>query len=173
MTDPEIKPCPFCGSDDIHYDENLNGFKCQSCLGAGPWAGDEMKAAELWNTRFDCFSAEHLECLDLLMQRDAEIECLENRIAELETPDMFWIADAPEEGGVNSASKAVNLYYGDCCCLQRPVEVRRAASLLPNIWVVLSENGDDIIENIFHTKEEAEQFYHKQFCQKMRDENHD
>lgn len=80
--------------------------------------------------------------------------------------DVFWIADAPDEGWVNSAAAAVELYYGDCCIL-KPVEVERAV-FLPNIWVVLEENDDGIIEHFFSTKEEAEQF-----CQKKIEAQND
>lgn len=75
--------------------------------------------------------------------------------------DLFWIADAPEEGWVNSAGEAVELCFGDYSTLE-PMEVKRAV-FIPNIWVVLEEKNKGVVEHKFSTKKEAEQF-----CQKMR-----
>ena len=140
MTEPEIKPCPFCGSKDVKPTTYFGGDDCEE-----------------W--RVFCCDCEAHGPPKYESRNENPIDAI-NSWNRAGTPDMFWLEDAPEEGGVNSAAEAVNLYYGDYCCLQRPVEVRTAA-YLTNIWVVLSEDGDDIIENIFHTKEEAEQFYQK------------
>jgi Lar family restriction alleviation protein len=51
-----LKPCRFCGSADVrhHYGyEYLAMIRCVDCDAEGPIAGDDAKAAELWNTRAD------------------------------------------------------------------------------------------------------------------------
>lgn len=159
-----IKPCPFCGSEDIHYDENLNGFKCNDCSGSGPWAGDEMKAAELWNTRFNFFSAEHLECLDLLILRTAEIKRMEKRVAELEKPDLFWPGYYDD---TTPAESCIEELMEDMDEVLLPYQVKCAREL-PDIWVVRVKRKGREEFQYFPTEHEAEQF-----CQKMRDENHD
>ena len=56
----EIKPCPFCGSDNIKACEQPQDcgwfIRCENCFTEGPspkdatyW--DEQKAIEIWNDR--------------------------------------------------------------------------------------------------------------------------
>ena len=56
---PNIKSCPFCGSDNLHF-LKLDGVwtvKCFSCFAEGPQvsAGEcndpDVRAVELWNNR--------------------------------------------------------------------------------------------------------------------------
>lgn len=58
--DMEIKPCPFCGSDDIDWFETPNdnpetgyyGVALMCVCGAqGPSGGDHHEALERWNNR--------------------------------------------------------------------------------------------------------------------------
>jgi hypothetical protein len=46
----EIKPCPFCGSDDTSYMYAAN-IRCNKCLARGPSSKDEDKedAIQNWN----------------------------------------------------------------------------------------------------------------------------
>lgn len=48
----KLKPCPFCGSDDVKYIPRIASFvKCKNCLTEGPAANSEAEAARLWNDR--------------------------------------------------------------------------------------------------------------------------
>jgi len=59
----DLKPCPFCGGDDIHYVCNFptGFFSCQECKADGPllprnvlWNSEEEKMQEAknwWNGR--------------------------------------------------------------------------------------------------------------------------
>lgn len=60
----ELKPCPFCGSDEIDFQWGttdregtpLNAY-CFNCGVSGPWiyttSDTEFKAVEAWNKRYD------------------------------------------------------------------------------------------------------------------------
>jgi Lar family restriction alleviation protein len=54
MSDEEILPCPFCGSRDIHYDEELTNFMGLYCKKCGATSGFYIDKKDLiiaWNTR--------------------------------------------------------------------------------------------------------------------------
>ena len=162
MTEPKIKRCPFCWGNDIHYDKNFNRFECHDCSGVGPWAGNERRAAELWDNRFDCFSAEHIECLDLLRQRDAEIKRLNKRVAELEEPNIFWPDYCDESTPAESSIEELMEEMED---VFSPYQVQCAREM-PDIWVVrLKPEGREEFQ-CFPTEHEAEQF-----CQKTKEAN--
>ena len=50
MSNEALKPCPFCGSNDLlmtpHYDESC--VTCQSCKCEGP-SGNYEECQKLWN----------------------------------------------------------------------------------------------------------------------------
>ena len=49
-----LRPCPFCGTvpaNAIEIDVMTWAVPCLSCQTIGPLAGDERRAAELWNAR--------------------------------------------------------------------------------------------------------------------------
>lgn len=51
---PELKPCPFCGSEDVHADKNTEEtflMQCESCFSEGPEADSVPNALEKWNRR--------------------------------------------------------------------------------------------------------------------------
>lgn len=48
--EPELKPCPFCGSSDVHVIENLD-VQCKECDAYGPEKPSREKAVNAWNTR--------------------------------------------------------------------------------------------------------------------------
>lgn len=48
----DIKPCPFCGSDEVTpYKDRWDCWTvvCEGCDAAGPEYYDKDKAKELWN----------------------------------------------------------------------------------------------------------------------------
>lgn len=49
----EVKPCPFCGSEDVRHDSAM-GFPylfCAKCDAYGPPAQSDAHAVEAWNRR--------------------------------------------------------------------------------------------------------------------------
>jgi len=46
----ELEPCPFCGSDDIGYDDEYGRVICE-CSAGGPFSTRMQSAIELWNKR--------------------------------------------------------------------------------------------------------------------------
>lgn len=40
--DIELKPCPFCGSDNLDYDSDGGFISCKNCLAYGPDCTTEM-----------------------------------------------------------------------------------------------------------------------------------
>ena len=49
-----LKPCPFCGSEDIHYignDSLIVWYYCEDCDAVGPSAKTKKEATKLWNKR--------------------------------------------------------------------------------------------------------------------------
>lgn len=48
----ELKPCPFCGSDqDVYWSDAVSYIACGRCGALGPDGDDEAEIARLWNTR--------------------------------------------------------------------------------------------------------------------------
>jgi len=56
MLASEIKPCPFCGSDEIEIEQThpeAIWFRCSNC-GAETSAADHVdKALSIWNQRYE------------------------------------------------------------------------------------------------------------------------
>ena len=57
---PKLKPCPFCGSDDVSpecfHENDYAQSLCNNCLARGPWVdqvGDYKRPANRWNERTD------------------------------------------------------------------------------------------------------------------------
>ena len=44
----ELKPCPFCGSDDVYRIIGSEVLHCRHCGASGPW-----KIGYVWNSRYD------------------------------------------------------------------------------------------------------------------------
>lgn len=56
MTDaPELKPCPFCGSDNVQAggDDKVVGVWCHNCQASGPNGYLTINGDHDWNTRAD------------------------------------------------------------------------------------------------------------------------
>ena len=53
-----MKPCPFCDSGDVHYDDDGMSIVCVSCGATGPEGDDERDAVELWNETADSTAAQ-------------------------------------------------------------------------------------------------------------------
>ena len=53
MTD-KLKPCPFCGNEDVHtkfIDRVMAAVECNYCGARGPVIYLELSATDAWNTR--------------------------------------------------------------------------------------------------------------------------
>lgn len=51
---PELKPCPFCGSDNVGIstiEDRSHYGDCWACEAEGPWKATVAEAIEAWNTR--------------------------------------------------------------------------------------------------------------------------
>ena len=50
MAEEKLKPCPFCGSDNLGYQPVLGGYvHCPICRTAGPSPVAGESAVEMWN----------------------------------------------------------------------------------------------------------------------------
>ena len=49
----KIKPCPFCGSSNIHLaqDDDLHWCGCTSCGVEGPFRDSRINAIKVWQRR--------------------------------------------------------------------------------------------------------------------------
>ena len=45
----QLKPCPFCGGTDLHYQSRT--IECNACLAEGPYCDSGELAAVAWNKR--------------------------------------------------------------------------------------------------------------------------
>lgn len=52
MKDEELKPCPFCGNEDVHsgYDNQDVFIYCNECSACCA-DGDGLNLMQIWNTR--------------------------------------------------------------------------------------------------------------------------
>ena len=49
-----LRPCPFCGSDEITYyglSDKEQYYRCEKCLCMGPASTDPLSAKNSWNRR--------------------------------------------------------------------------------------------------------------------------
>ena len=46
----ELKPCPFCGSNEIEMEDNAY-MRCISCGASSGWKDDPVSAINAWNSR--------------------------------------------------------------------------------------------------------------------------
>lgn len=46
----EIKPCPFCGSEDVKYNSLAGCVMCKDCYSYGPNTAKEENAVKKWNS---------------------------------------------------------------------------------------------------------------------------
>ncbi len=54
MPTADLKPCPFCGSEDLYPDfegEVFDVVQCRACKTQGPWYLNGVGADEDWNSR--------------------------------------------------------------------------------------------------------------------------
>ena len=51
MTETTLKPCPFCGNDDISYDKSRGTAYCTECMAGA--ANMRAMLVEDWNRRAD------------------------------------------------------------------------------------------------------------------------
>ena len=50
---PELKPCPFCGSNNVKPSSLGSYVCCENCDTLGPSVNEFQSATEAWNTRAD------------------------------------------------------------------------------------------------------------------------
>lgn len=57
--EPEMDPCPFCGSVIVHMDNMSGTFNalCPGCWAKGPSAATRQRASDIWNTRIQVMKA--------------------------------------------------------------------------------------------------------------------
>jgi hypothetical protein len=85
MANNELKPCPFCGSDNIilnpYGDESV--YFCENCQAEGP-AGIVPEAQRLWNNRYQ--DVRHAPCENSCEAQSfyIQIKNKDKRIQELE-----------------------------------------------------------------------------------------
>ncbi len=162
MTDPEIKSCPFCGCKDAElvFDYGDNGHYwavlCRVCGATGT-----KKHAALRQHPTDAINSWNRACASIT-QRDAEIERLKKRVAELEEPDTFWLSESDD---VTPSSVTVEDAMEECEELT-PYRIW-CASTRPDFWVVFFLTDEEKIFRDFSTEEEAERF-----CREMREGGH-
>ena len=53
---PDLKMCPFCGSNHVVY--SGYAIHCGDCSATGPFGATEDRASELWNDRSTRISVE-------------------------------------------------------------------------------------------------------------------
>lgn len=53
MTEKDLKPCPFCGSENTSIEEEPFGFQvlCWKCEARNGYEENKDKAIEAWNRR--------------------------------------------------------------------------------------------------------------------------
>lgn len=51
MIEIKLKPCPFCGSDNVRFVGDEHAVRCMRCKAKGPIAPNEDMARDMWNDR--------------------------------------------------------------------------------------------------------------------------
>jgi len=92
----ELKPCPFCGSDDVMKDADIDGVlvRCLDCDGRTGWH-PPSRAIAAWNARAPSRAAVRAEAFREIADGCEEqawveaIECVEQRAADTEQGE--WV----------------------------------------------------------------------------------
>ncbi len=102
MTDPTLKPCPFCGSSGGQYGGGFgekqvrctnNG--CQGGLGGSCWQTTEADAALAWNTRAPVVRSRELR--NILTDMAEELELRTNKFHLRAAAELRALLEATDE----------------------------------------------------------------------------
>lgn len=83
----EIKPCPFCGSEDLYVRDNSGHYvACKNCDAYGPYGKDDEEAIQLWNLapRKDDVKMEKNcgNCVHISKEVDGKVYCTQDLDAD-------------------------------------------------------------------------------------------
>lgn len=49
----KLKPCPFCGSENLKYSRFMSGVRCNECGAMSPASLTKDSSIREWNTRYE------------------------------------------------------------------------------------------------------------------------
>lgn len=107
----ELKPCPFCGGEDISVSEDTSmgaWAACAACGSLGPTRQTEEEAAEAWNHRYE-LSNEPLT-LNELRQMDGEPAFFVNKY---EGEQRWGIIHIYHDGSDKCGVPGVDVFFSD------------------------------------------------------------
>lgn len=66
----KLKPCPFCGSENVRFESEKHAVVCMRCKARGCIAPTEEMALDMWNDRF---GDDHAELVVRLNVSDEQV----------------------------------------------------------------------------------------------------
>lgn len=78
----ELKPCPFCGSGNVHYKEAEHAVVCARCKARGSIAPDEETAIRMWDERAGELKPDSWEKLEEDVNLGCRDYCEKHRLEE-------------------------------------------------------------------------------------------
>ncbi len=106
MSDLIIKPCPFCGHEDVEICEVEPGtiaIDCPECQAIGPFADTVEAAIDLWNVPAlvaEAHVAERTTLLHRLSIITEQCQSVEKRLGEMQNVELTGVPPTDATKGV-------------------------------------------------------------------------
>ena len=164
----EIKPCPFCGSENLSVGSFGNYIKCKNCGTAGPDGSTLNEAFDKWNAaprkedvemEKNCGNCKYNQdgyCSAVppykYFQVDSHLCCTD---WETKEPEPAPLTPSNSRSLNDLCTAAVNK-WGAAAQVQKAVEELSELTLALTRWLNRKDPSDEIIDNIHEEREDVE-----------------
>lgn len=142
----EIKPCPFCGSEDVKYNSLAGCVICKACHSYGPNAAKEENAVKKWNAapRKKDMKMEKCckNCVHISKEVDGKVYCVEEVDADYSCK--YWEQVNPFESNPRLCWSCKYSYVNDECVMYCGREIGNPEGYVCDKWD--SVDGDEAVK---------------------------